>query len=730
LKAIALIFLFIFSFSSSSYAQWEQRYPKLPEDKISDITFRSQSTGLFVNEAGAIYRTKDGGKNWAEVFYDGVSRFSSVQFIDDQIAFAYAFYGSCFTYTLDGGETWSQDDLNVHQALKVIGFSPSEFLKVDESGIYKTTSVFGKWDSLYKFPTAMIDGGDLMYEAPVTRHRQTWQLSDSSLVTWMYNWYKAEHEQESDSLNFLLYSEDRGNTWDSVWVDVAEKLQSLHMADAQTGYVLTEEKKFYKTTNGGSAWEQMSIPSSDQSPSKLTVISPERIYLHAGRDILKTKDGGENWETLKIPEAYGVGSYTISKYNLSAHYFLLLKVNEDSEEWVQGKQFQTVHGSKLHFKNENVGWAYKRGATRKTEDGGYTWEIDDSFPIDPLEIEYTDQITGWIFGNEDVYKTEDAGETWIEQDIFDSEEAFYDNHILFKGSFGILYGNVNCPDLSCGTLMVTSDAGDTWQEKNVPEYFESLSISAGKIFGVGDDKKLWVSNDKGDTWDVAYDYTNENLWVRPLVRSIQDMVWLNVGSGTLAYSKDGGQTWKTTSAEVDEDMSLIGPFSQGNYYLYVPVHGNVLQINSDLQVYDKRDQKLNTQVGIEDIEYILDEANEPHIWLKGTFNTILYRKGPLRVFVSNEEEAEELPLNTTLHQNYPNPFNPTTTFTFDLEKPGHVKLSVFNMSGQEVAVIQNNVLSAGTHSINFDASHLASGTYIYRLRTEKGEISKKLTLIK
>lgn len=728
MKTIALILLFIFSFSLVSHAQWELRYPELPEDKITDITFASESTGFFVNEAGAIYRTTDGGENWKEVFYDDNSRFSSVQFIDNQIGFAYAFYGSSFTYTLDGGKTWSQDDLNVHLALKVIGFSPSEFLKVDENGIYKTTSVFGGWDSLYAIPTVMIDGGDLRYEAPIVRPEQTWQLSDSSLVTWMYNWYRVE--QESDSLNFLLFSENRGTTWDSVWIDVAGEFQSLHMADAQTGYILTAEKKFYKTAERGTEWVQIEVPGTEQAPSHMTVISPDQVYLHAGRDILRTNDGGENWKNLKIPEEYGLGSYTISKYNLSALYYLLLKADEGGEDWVEGKQFQTLHGSKLHFKNQNVGWSYNRGTPRKTEDGGYTWEIDDSFPVAPQEIKYTDQNTGWIFGEEDVYKTENAGETWSEQNIFDSEESFYNNHILFEGNLGILYGNVNCPNLSCGTLMVTSDAGESWQEKEVPEYFESLSISAGKVFGVGDDKKLWVSNDKGSTWDVAYDYTNENSWVRPLVRSIQDMVWLNIGSGTLAYSKDGGKTWKTTSADVDEDMSLIGPFSQGNYYLYVPVHGNVLQINSDLQAYDKRDQQLHTQVGIEDIEYVLDEENDPHIWIKGEFNTILYRKGPLRVYVSNEEETDELPSNTALHQNYPNPFNPTSTFSFDLEKPGQVKLSVFDITGREVAIIQNNKLAAGSHSIHFNANHLASGTYIYRLETENKILSKTFTLIK
>lgn len=83
-----------------------------------------------------------------------------------------------------------------------------------------------------------------------------------------------------------------------------------------------------------------------------------------------------------------------------------------------------------------------------------------------------------------------------------------------------------------------------------------------------------------------------------------------------------------------------------------------------------------------------------------------------------------------LHQNYPNPFNPTTTFSFGLSQSGNVRLSIFNMIGQEVAVLQNNPLTAGKHSINFGGSNLASGTYFYTLKTANQVLTKKFTLIK
>lgn len=92
---------------------------------------------------------------------------------------------------------------------------------------------------------------------------------------------------------------------------------------------------------------------------------------------------------------------------------------------------------------------------------------------------------------------------------------------------------------------------------------------------------------------------------------------------------------------------------------------------------------------------------------------------------------EEIPLEIDLMQNYPNPFNPGTTLTFRLQKSSNVRLSVFSITGQQIAVlIDNKQMSAGTHSHYFDASLLSSGMYLYRLEVAKQVISKKMLLVK
>ncbi|NIT56770.1 MAG: T9SS type A sorting domain-containing protein, partial [Aliifodinibius sp.] len=90
-----------------------------------------------------------------------------------------------------------------------------------------------------------------------------------------------------------------------------------------------------------------------------------------------------------------------------------------------------------------------------------------------------------------------------------------------------------------------------------------------------------------------------------------------------------------------------------------------------------------------------------------------------------------LPKEIDLKQNYPNPFNPTTTIRFTLPIQNEVTLEVFNILGRKVATLINDEsYQAGLHSINWNATDFASGTYIYRLQTGEKVVTKKMTLIK
>ncbi len=97
----------------------------------------------------------------------------------------------------------------------------------------------------------------------------------------------------------------------------------------------------------------------------------------------------------------------------------------------------------------------------------------------------------------------------------------------------------------------------------------------------------------------------------------------------------------------------------------------------------------------------------------------------------NNELEDVLPDALELQQNYPNPFNPVTTINYQVPRLSRVRLEVFDLMGRKVATLVNSEQQQpGRYVVRFDASQLASGTYIYRLTAGSTSLIKKLTLIK
>jgi hypothetical protein len=93
-------------------------------------------------------------------------------------------------------------------------------------------------------------------------------------------------------------------------------------------------------------------------------------------------------------------------------------------------------------------------------------------------------------------------------------------------------------------------------------------------------------------------------------------------------------------------------------------------------------------------------------------------------------EGNDIPIEFELSDNYPNPFNPSTTIRYALPEKARVKLEVFNMLGQSVAVLVDGEQAAGYHSAVFEGSGPASGVYVYRLTSDSFVQSKRLILLR
>jgi hypothetical protein len=124
-------------------------------------------------------------------------------------------------------------------------------------------------------------------------------------------------------------------------------------------------------------------------------------------------------------------------------------------------------------------------------------------------------------------------------------------------------------------------------------------------------------------------------------------------------------------------------------------------------------------------EFVILEVNGANV--EFAIDDIYYDSSP---GLNNENMELYSAQDFQLYDNYPNPFNPTTIISYNLSKPSDVKIEIYNAVGQRISELVNRQQLAGFHRINFDATGLPSGIYIYKITTANYSQSKKMTLIK
>lgn len=134
--------------------------------------------------------------------------------------------------------------------------------------------------------------------------------------------------------------------------------------------------------------------------------------------------------------------------------------------------------------------------------------------------------------------------------------------------------------------------------------------------------------------------------------------------------------------------------------------------------------------------HLLDPEVAPDDVLDHSMTKAADRKAqPVSLQVTSDKKSDMLPRTYALHHNYPNPFNPSTTIKFDLPRPGHVTLEVYNLLGQRVTTLVDGNLEAGYHQVRWDGTNhqggvVASGVYFYKIQADGFARSRKMVLLK
>lgn len=341
-----------------------------------------------------------------------------------------------------------------------------------------------------------------------------------------------------------------------------------------------------------------------------------------------------------------------------------------------------------------AGWnvSSNTGDLVMTTTAGLTWGTR-NLPTAPrfTTVYFINQNTGYVSGNGVILKTTNMGATWEIQNI------------QFTGVlFSICFTDVNTGYVvgDSGAVFKTTDAGSNWFPKNSTTTINLRGISfadANTGIAVGGDNGnsfippvniILKTTNAGDNWSQVPFNTHSDslLWCVNFINSSTGYI---TGWGSnIAKTTNRGNSW------YNQNCPLPGQILRNSFFV-------------------------NDNTG-----YICGYNDTAGSLVLKTTN------GGDTGYVSVKSSGNEIPDGFTLYQNFPNPFNPTTVIKYTIPKQTFVKLTVYDLLGEEVAVLVNKIKRAGKYKQKFDASRLASGVYFYKLTAGDYTQTKKMMLVK
>ena len=262
--------------------------------------------------------------------------------------------------------------------------------------------------------------------------------------------------------------------------------------------------------------------------------------------------------------------------------------------------------------------------------------------------------------------------------------------------------------------------------------------NTGEVYANGNNKITWIFSAPNDVtqWDVSNNY----FAISDAAQAFLDDFGFGPAPRLSAHIEGKlGAAAATAFSKIDIDLADI-PDMMVNFMRWYedPNGGNKSKVTDN---YDKTTDDMDRR----SLVYYRDTFDASYATGSAAYTGAEndYPVGDLNWFPDKKAEWEgttgttavEGPIASVvkafaLCQNYPNPFNPSTNIAFSLEKTAHTTVTIYNMIGQVVATPVNEKMSAGYHQIHFNASHLTSGVYFYRLQSGGKSSIQKMILMK
>ncbi|MBT8382883.1 MAG: T9SS type A sorting domain-containing protein [Ignavibacteriaceae bacterium] len=360
-----------------------------------------------------------------------------------------------------------------------------------------------------------------------------------------------------------------------------------------------------------------------------------------------------------------------------------------------------------------------QGGIYRSTDSGSNWTQVNSglttTSIKALAFAGSDIFAGTSTGG--IFRSSDRGLNWTE--VNTGLSVLFINTLAVSGSnifAGARYS------VTGGGVFLSTNNGDSWTYVGLTDYeIYSIVISGNNIFA-GTDNGVYLSTDNGTNWtEVNSGLTESDVYA---LKISNNKLYAGTPNG-LFYSSDNGSNWTNINSSTLDNIS-IRSIAIHQVNIIVGSDGWGVYVSTDNgSTWEESDTGLpNSFVAIHALT-----TSGTKIYAGSLFIGAWER--PLTDYLTDVEKTSDiLPHSFNLAQNYPNPFNPSTTIEFSILEESFVELKVFDVLGNEVALLANDNYAAGTYKTDFSNTNLTSGTYFYRLEAGSFVEIKKMLLLK
>jgi photosystem II stability/assembly factor-like uncharacterized protein len=710
----ALIIITGSSFLQNARAEWTQVVPLPLQATIHAVDyFPADETVICAADSGFIYLSPDSGLSWdrtqitTEAWYD-VSCYGQSGVLVGESGHT--------RITPNSAQTWQTPPLFTGADLYAADLlDETRYIVGGDSGeLWYTTNSGSGW-------TAIAAPQEL------TIYDIEW-IGDSTL-------YVAAE-------NTLWKTANLGGSWTPLSTYDMD-LSDLFFLNADTGFAcgpdIWTNNRVYRTLDGGASWD--SVTTVYNYPMAIAAQDAENVQVVTRNGYLHHSNGSftGSWTPVHIGGGFSdlaampntgrlvaVGGYDAP--SLSGPGAISAYSDDGGASWEYSLFQQRFPLRSLYFRTDLEGWI--AGGTPfqvmmphpdiilKTTDGGTTWEpkLLEAGGQGLTDIQFFDDLNGVASGHSRLYRTTDGGDSWV------PETPFSANHLsLVDTQEGWTCGLV--------TIKHTANAGSTWTSQSVPSVTDYL-------FGIDftDTQHGWASgynyspfrgiilitSNGGTNWD--YDYEGSAS------ENIRDIGMWDSENGT-AVCTNGTILHKSTGSALWDTLTVPGVESLNSVVYQDSVHLWAAGGNGDV-IYstDGGDSWL--------VDTVFTGYAIYDVYVRGDYRYVATSNGEL--FFTNSAPTPVIgqpghpviPATFALSKPYPNPFNPVTMIGYTLPKKSQVSLSIYDVSGRQVAELVDGWRDAGVHEVEFDASELASGVYLCRLQASNYSAVQKMVLMK